>query len=640
MNAGAALLEVTGLSVDFGVGAQRTSAVRDVDLVVQRGQVMGLVGESGSGKSVTARAVIGLLREPGRVVGGSISFDGADLLRASEKQLREIRGRRIAMVFQDPLSALNPSMRVGEQVAEALTVHGATHHAARKRSIELLDAVGIPGAAERAGQFPHEFSGGMRQRVVIAAALANSPDLLIADEPSTALDVTVQAQILRLLALLRDDFGVATLLITHDLGVVAELCDDVTVMLRGEVVERGTVSQILEHPREDYTRMLLAAVPRLDGPLPARARRASSSDTPVTAPGVSAATPDPGAAAPAATSDAGTGASMARMALHVQDLRVDVTGRTGRRHRPVFAVDGVSLEISPGETLGLVGESGCGKSTLSRAIAGLSATAGGTVALGRDDLTGLPVGHPHRRSIQYVFQDPYSSLNPLRTVRQSIEEAAVAGAESPELLMERVGLDRGFLDRYPAAFSGGQRQRVGIARALAAGPAFLLSDEPVSALDVSIQAQIIELFGELRDDLGIGNLFIAHDLAVVRQISDRVAVMFLGRIVETGSAAEVYADPQHPYTVALLSAAPVPEVGRQREQIVLRGDPPTPGDPPTGCRFASRCPIGPRYFPERTRCLDVDPALAGSASHQAACHFPGELTLATAPGEGAGERIR
>jgi peptide/nickel transport system ATP-binding protein len=605
------VLEVRGLSVSFGSGAEAPPVVTDVDLTVGRGRIVGLVGESGSGKSVTARAVMGLLRPPGRVTGGSIHLGGVDLLALGERDKRALRGRRLAMVFQDPLSALNPSMRVGEQVVEALTAHGSSSSNARRRAAELFELVGIAGGADRLRDYPHELSGGMRQRVVIAAALANSPELIIADEPTSALDVTVQAQVLELLVRLRDELGVASLFITHDMGVVAELCDDVTVMRRGRVVEAGEADALFARPADDYTRALLAAVPRLDGPT-------SRPNDP-----------------------AGRPASDAAHGLTVDRLRVDVSGdRTllGRR-RPIYAVDDVSLVLAPGETLGLVGESGCGKTTLSRAIAGLLRPTSGSIRASEVDITQLPIGHPSRRRVQYIFQDAYSALNPLRTIRQTLLEGlgaadATARRGNPEELMAQVGLDADMLDRFPAEFSGGQRQRIGIARALAADPSFLLCDEPVSSLDVSVQAQIVRLLSNLCDRYGLGQLFIAHDLAVVRQISDRLAVMFLGRIVETGPAEEVYGNPQHPYTVALLSATPVPDRGARRERIVLYGDPPSPRNPPRGCRFAARCPIGPAQREDRGVCLEHEPVLAGSATHQFACHFPGELALPSGRGHG------
>ncbi len=536
----APLLEIEALRVGFGTGQRAVEVVHGVDLTVRHGTVMGLVGESGSGKSVTARAVINLLRPPGRVTAGSIRFDGEELLGYGEAQWRELRGRRIAMIFQDPLSSLNPSMRVGSQIAEALMAHGRSASAARRRAVDLLDLVRIPEAAQRFRAYPHELSGGMRQRVVIATALANSPALLIADEPTTALDVTVQAGILELLRELRDELDLTTLFITHDLGVVAEFCDEVTVMREGAIVEQASARRLFEQPSHPYTRMLLDAVPRVD-----ESRPVSEPET------------------------------VASPVLRVEGLRVDVAARSGwlQKPHPFYAVDGVSLQIGAGEVLGLVGESGCGKSTLSRAVCGILPPVDGVVSLSGVDVTRLPAGHPDRHGVQYVFQDAYAALNPLRTVGQTLLEAAAtvpAGAEppEPEELMRLVGLDPVMLDRRPGAFSGGQRQRIGIARALAARPRLLLCDEPVSALDVSVQAQVMELLQSLRAELAISILFIAHNLGVVRQISDRVAVMNKGVIVETGPVDQVYSEPRHPYTRALLQASPIPAVGAARERVL------------------------------------------------------------------------
>jgi peptide/nickel transport system ATP-binding protein len=651
-----AVLEVRGLRTEFATDAGVVRAVNDVSITVPRGKVVGVVGESGSGKSVTARSILRMVNPPGRIVAGELLFDGRDLLTLSEKDMLGIRGSEIAMVFQDPQSALNPVMTVGDQIAEAMTVHGVGKRAARTRALDLLRQVGIPDAARRIDDYPHQFSGGMRQRVVIAIALAGEPSLLIADEPTTALDVTIQAQILRLLGRLRDELGIAVLMITHDMGVVAETCDDVVVMYGGRVVEQGPVDIVFKRQEHPYTADLLKAMPRLDagdrGRLPA----------------IPGAPPDP-AALPAGCAFhprcrlaedrcrteipvlSGTGGHVAacwvtqrgavipplapaeaaahtrvevgeKPLLEVEDLRVDVASeRRGlfRKPEPVYAVDGVSLSVAGGETLGLVGESGCGKSTLARTVVGITKPTAGAIRVD----TG----------VQYVFQDPYASLNPRRTVRQSIDEAlemrgvprAERGVEASEL-MRRVGLGDGHLDRYPHAFSGGQRQRIGIARALAVRPRVLILDEPVSALDVSIQAQIINLLEELRDDLGLGYLFIAHDLSVVRHLSDRVAVMYLGRIVETGPVEAVYSTPGHPYTVALMSSSPVPDTAqRGRERIVLTGDLPSPKHPPSGCRFRTRCQIGPMANPDRQICVDTEPVLTQTATGQrVACHFAGE----------------
>ncbi|MFD1540749.1 dipeptide ABC transporter ATP-binding protein [Nonomuraea guangzhouensis] len=676
----APLLRVEGLRTEFRSKKGGVKAVNDVSFDIYPGDVLGIVGESGSGKSVTARSIMRMLRPPGEVVAGSVRFGGEDLLTLPEREMRRRRGSKVALVFQDPQSALNPVMKVGDQIVEAMTVHGVGKQAARERAIDLLEQVGIPDVQTKIDHYPHQFSGGMRQRVVIAIALANDPALLIADEPTTALDVTIQAQILRLLARLRTELGIAIAIITHDMGVVAELCTDVVVMYGGRTVEKGTVEQVFEQPRHPYTAALLAAMPRIDDDRTGRSLPAIPGAPPDPAappPGcpfaprcrfteeaceqeppallqiggtgqaaacfvaqraaggldLSAPVPDEPAAPPAAAPPA------AEAVLEVRDLRVDVgSRRRGLFHRepPVYAVDSVSLSVHPGRTLGLVGESGCGKSTLSRSIVGINKVAGGSIlvdgadvsAMGEEDLTRV------RSSVQYLFQDPYASLNPRRTIRQSLGEALAfrgiggrAREEAARDLMAQVGLRAEHLDRYPHAFSGGQRQRIGIARALARRPRTLILDEPVSALDMSIQAQIINLLEKLQHELGLGYLFIAHDLSVVRHLSDTVAVMYLGRIVEHGEAAEVYGNPQHPYTAALLSSSPVPSVSaRSRERIILPGDLPSPANPPTGCRFRTRCPIGPLAHPDRTICKEVDPQLTLTATGQrAACHFAGEL---------------
>ena len=527
------LLRVRDLAVSFPLPRGAVQAVSNVSFDLEAGRILGIVGESGSGKSVTARAVMRMLRHPGVVGGGSVAYLGRDILALDEGEMRKIRCRDISMVFQDPQASLDPAMKVGEQVAEALEVHGVGKADARARARELFEQVGIPDPDRTIELYPHEFSGGMRQRVVIAIALANRPKLLIADEPTTALDVTIQAQILDLLRKLRDELGIAILFITHDMGVVAELCDDVIVMHNGLVVERGDVRSVLARPVDPYTVALMDAIPKMDSPLRVDA-------------------PDP-AEVPV---------------LEVRDLKTDVnTRRSGlwRKPTPFYAVNGVSLHVKPGETLALVGESGCGKSTLSRTVVGISRAASGAIIVEGETVHGLVEDRPKHvsRLIQYVFQDPYSSLNPRRTAGQSLEEAlAVAGVPRSQIrsrsieLLARVRLGSEYLDRYPHAFSGGQRQRIGIARALATDPRLIILDEPVSALDVSIQAEILKLLKQLQVDYGVAYLFISHDLAVVREISHRVAVMYKGRIVEQGTTAEVFGNPKDPYTRTLLSATP------------------------------------------------------------------------------------
>ncbi len=529
---GEPLLRVAGLTVDFPVGDGFVRAVDGLDLELDAGQALGIVGASGSGKSTVAFALLGMHNGTGARLSGTATVAGIDALTADGDDLRRLRGERAAMVFQDPLSALDPYYAVGDQIAEVLRVHReVTRKAARARSVEVLDRVGIADAARRSRLRPHEFSGGMRQRVLIAMALACEPKLLIADEPTTALDVAVQAQILDLLHEVRAETGSGLLLVTHDLGVIAGNVDRVLVMKDGRAVERGPVQQVLTAPKEAYSRALIAAVPRLE-----------------------AAPADQGAQQPAESGE---------VLLEATDLRREF----GRRENLVRAVDGVSLTVRHGETLGVVGESGSGKTTLGRMLVRLlEPTSGRLLFDGHDGgLMREKDLRPLRRDLQMVFQDPVSSLNPrrsigesvadpLRTTRRSLSDRQVR--DRARSLLERVGLNPDWYERYPHQLSGGQRQRVGIARALAPEPRLVVCDEPVSALDVTTQAQVIALLEELRRDLGLSLVFIAHDLAVVRQVSDRVAVMRHGRVVEQGRAARVYDDPRHPCTRELLAAVP------------------------------------------------------------------------------------
>ncbi|MER7667459.1 ABC transporter ATP-binding protein [Kitasatospora sp. NPDC096128] len=538
------LVDVRDLVVEFPVGAPAAApsdgghlrAVDGVTFTLAAGQALGIVGESGSGKSTVAAALLGLHQGTGARTGGSVRVAGVDAATAQGADLRRLRGGLAAMVFQDPLSALDPYYAVGDQIAEVVRVHRTvSRRDARARAVQVLDRVGIADAARRSRSRPHEFSGGMRQRVLIAMALACEPRLLVADEPTTALDVTVQAQILDLLHELRAETGAGLVLVTHDLGVVAGSVDRVLVMKDGRAVEHGPVAEVLGAPREPYTRALLAAVPRVDAPQ-----------------------------APVGPADPPRG----ELLLEATELRREFATRGGltRRSAPVAAVDGVSLTVRAGETLGIVGESGSGKTTLGRMLVRLLEPTAGRLhyrgrdigALGERELRSL------RRELQMVFQDPASSLNPRRTIGESVADPLRVAGESDERrirtrvgeLLERVGLNADWYHRYPHEFSGGQRQRVGIARALAPEPRLIVCDEPVSALDVTTQAQVVDLLGELQRDLGLALVFIAHDLAVVRQVSDRVAVMRAGRFVEQGDADTVYDSPQHPYTKDLLAAVP------------------------------------------------------------------------------------
>ncbi|MEU2713712.1 ABC transporter ATP-binding protein [Streptomyces sp. NPDC007205] len=530
------LVEVTDLTVEFG----SLRAVDSLSFSLAKGAALALVGESGSGKSTVAGALLGLHRGTGARVAGSVRVAGTDVQGASDEELRRLRGAKAAMVFQDPLSSLDPYYAIGDQIAEVYRVHArVSRRSARARAVQVLERVGIPDAARRSRSRPHEFSGGMRQRALIAMALACEPELLIADEPTTALDVTVQAQILDLLHTLREETGTGLLLVTHDVGVAAESVDDILVMRHGRAVEHGPVGTVLAAPAEAYTRELLDAVPRVD------ARRTGSPAT--------------------------------------DEVVLEATGvrrEFGRGKRAFAAVDDVSVTVRRGETLGVVGESGSGKTTLGRMLVGLLDPTAGTIRYEDRPHTGV------NPAVQMVFQDPVSSLNPRRSVGESIADPLRArGMGVPPLersrewgsdeerikgrvteLLKRVGLEPAHYDRYPHEFSGGQRQRIGIARALAAEPRVIVCDEPVSALDVTTQAQVVELLGELQRELGLALVFIAHDLAVVRQVSDRVAVMRRGRVVEYGPADEVYDSPREPYTRQLLAAVPAldPDLAAQR----------------------------------------------------------------------------
>jgi peptide/nickel transport system ATP-binding protein len=692
----APLLEVRDLTVEFVGESGPVPAVRGLSYALSRGEVLGIVGESGSGKSVSSLAVMGLL-PPSATVSGSVRLCGQELLGLSDRRLARIRGRKIAMVFQDPLSALTPVHRIGDQVAEAVRIHqGVSGAAAHGRAVELLDAVGIPNAAQRAKAYPHEFSGGMRQRVTIAMAIANNPDVLIADEPTTALDVTVQAQVLALLETARRMTGAATVMITHDLGVVAGIADRIVVMYAGKAVESGLVVPVYADPRMPYTIGLLGSVPRLDRPgrpltpiegaPPDLARLPQGCSfvprCPVSVPVCRtiepALEPVAGSSRRAACHRSGeiafgriggspvfpvpeiatAGEEVPRdgrpAVLEVRGLvkRHPITRGAVLRRRigTITAVDGISFDIREGEALGLVGESGCGKTTTVMQLLELAAPEEGRVSvlgrdvasLGRDDRRHL------RRGVQVVFQDPLASLDPRLPVGDIIAEPLRVFGVSPDRrrrrvrdLLDLVGLSQEQANQYPADLSGGQRQRVGIARALALEPRLLVLDEPVSALDVSIQAGVLNLLEHLKVHLGLAYLFVGHDLSVVRHVADRVAVMYLGRLVEVGAADEVFGHPTHPYTQALLTAVPIPEPAteRRRTRILLRGELPSPADLPSGCRFRSRCPLFARLPPERRqRCRDVDPPmeLRGTGDQLSACHWAGERPIL--PGEAGTSR--
>jgi len=547
------VVQIEDLSVSFSTDAGAVKAVDGVSLTVAPGEVLAIVGESGSGKTVTAKTILGLLPETATASGAVIlrSRDGAteaDVISIDKRRLRQVRGTDVAMVFQEPSTALNPVYPVGWQIAEGLRAHGRlSRKQARAKAIEILDRVGIPEPEKRVKYYPHQFSGGQKQRIVIAMALVLNPGLIVADEPTTALDVTVQAEILDLLRRCRDEFGAAIVLITHNMGVVADLADRVAVMYQGKLVEQAEVRTLFAAPQAEYTRKLLAAVPKIGQGLAATQDRAiARAERPLAAPVVQA-----------------------------RDLRIQYPGRLGR---PGFvAVDGVSFDIRPGEVLGLVGESGSGKTTIGRAIAGLNRVSGGSLQVLGLEMNGVRERQFRkvRSDLGFVFQDPASSFNPLLTVAECVAEPLVVHGRASSAaearrrvdeLLEAVQLPRAYGDRYPHELSGGQRQRASLARALALEPTLLIADEPTSALDVSVQARVLELFAELQREFGFASLFISHDLAVVDLLADRIAVLHRGKLVEEGTGAEVLGSPREPYTQRLLASLPVPDPIEQADR--------------------------------------------------------------------------
>ena len=690
------IMQVRDLHVSFATEAGVCRAVRGVNFDLWRGRTLGIVGESGSGKSVTALSLIGLLDDNAKVT-GSIIMNGEELIGKTDEEMSEIRGERIAMVFQDPLSALTPMFTIGDQIAEGLITHhpDMSKQQIHDRCVELLELVGIPQPEERLSSFPHQFSGGMRQRVMIAIAIANNPDVIIADEPTTALDVTIQAQILDVLAKAQKETGAAVVLITHDLGVVAGAADDILVMYAGRPVERASIDDVFQHPSMPYTMGLLGAVPKphiaaSQRLVPIQGNPPSLVDIPKGcpfSPRCPLATPECSLSEPnLEVVDANSGhlASCRRLqeiidknmkytdVFPVPDLLPADWADVPRDQRPVTlevdhlvkhfpltgggmfrrtigqvaAVDDVTFKIRQGETLALVGESGSGKSTTLMEIMNLMKPEDGRiVALGHDlaELKKRAERKALRKDLQIIFQDPMSSLDPRMPIYDVLAEPLKVHKWSKEKinrrigeLMELVGLNPDYVDRFPAQFSGGQRQRISIARALATDPKVLLLDEPIASLDVSIQAGIINLLEDLQAKLKISYLFVAHDLAVIRHISDRVAVMYLGQVVELGETEDVFTHPRHPYTQALLSAIPVPDpvVERTRQRIILKGDLPSPSEKHPGCRFASRCPVKLRLTPEQQKmCETKRPVLTSDdqIATEFACHFPLDVNDESVP---------
>lgn len=683
------VISVRDLTVSFASEAGTVHAVRGMNFDLYPGKTLGIVGESGSGKSVTSMAIMGLL-DKNASVKGSITYHGEELLNKSDFEMSEIRGKGIAMVFQDPLSALTPVFSIGDQIKEALVTHNPkmTEQQIHDRSIELMNLVGIPDPEGRLKSFPHEFSGGMRQRVMIAMAIANDPDVIIADEPTTALDVTIQAQVLEVLRKAQRETGAAVIFITHDLGVIAGVADDIVVMYAGRPVEKADVDSIFDHPAMPYTMGLLGAVPRSDRernsrlvPIPGSPMNLvnmpkgcpfaprcplATDICHTTEPAMEPVPGRPGqfvachrtqeivdkgltfhdvytVAEAAKSKFAGIPRDERKMVLDVKHMRktfpLTAGGFLRRKIGEVKAVDDVTLDVREGETVALVGESGSGKSTTLMEIMAFKQPQDGEI-----EMFGTKLEHkiPRekrrelRSAVQYVFQDPMSSLDPRLPIYDILAEPMKVQHYSKEQIRERIGelmrlveLNPDQVDRFPTQFSGGQRQRIAIARALSVNPKLVLLDEPVSALDVSIQAGVINLLEDLQNKLGVAYLFVAHNLSVVRHISSRVAVMYLGRIVESGDTEDVFEHPLHPYTQALISAVPVPDpkAERTRQRIVLQGEVPSPTETFEGCPFMGRCPLMPKLSAEQqARCRGERPALrpydtSRPSGHQVACHF-------------------
>jgi oligopeptide/dipeptide ABC transporter ATP-binding protein len=663
-------LEVSNLSTHIKLSRSTVQAVGNVDLAIDRGETLGLVGESGCGKSMLGLSILGLLPNGGEIVEGSVRLEGRELVGLSDKELQRLRGNEVAMIFQDSQSSLNPTKRIGEQVAEPVRLHrNASPKEARERALEVLDLVGLPRPKERLEQYPHQLSGGLRQRVMIAVALACEPKVLLADEPTTALDVTIQAQILALLDDLEERLGMATLLVTHDMGVVAGRTNRISVMYAGRIVESAATEEIFGAMRHPYTQALLGSIPRLDQdnrkalvsirglppdltiPPPGcrfapRCPRATDQCREQEPP-LSGGDPDhlfacwhpvDGPAAqpkifvqePAPASAAATGnGHLLNIDNVVREYPVTAGAILQRKVNSVKAVSGVSLHVDAGEALGLVGESGCGKTTLGKLIVGVEKPDLGTISLGGREvfrLRGRGLRRA-RRDLQMMFQDPYASLDPRMRVQAILREPLVVqrvGSRSEQdrkirQLLDEVGLPGTALERYPHEFSGGQRQRIALARVLMLEPKVIVADEPVSALDVSIRSQVLNLMKRLQAEHQRASVVISHDLAVVKYLADRIAVMYLGKVVEQGNGEDIYQRPAHPYTDALIKTIPVPDPAAERAktEVGITGELPSSIYPPSGCRFRTRCPRA------QARCGDEEPLLRRfGPTHEAACHFP------------------
>jgi oligopeptide/dipeptide ABC transporter ATP-binding protein len=673
-----AVLEVNDLRTEFRMKHSTVVAVDGITFAVDQGECVGIVGESGCGKSTTGLSIMQLLPNNGHVIAGNVTLQGRDLATLEENEMRQVRGDDVALIPQEPMTSLNPTMSIGKQISEGFRLHRqVTKAQARERALEVLTMVEMPRPAERLDQYPHELSGGLRQRVMIAMALVCEPKLLIADEPTTALDVTIQAQILDLIDDLRERLRMAVVLITHDMGVIAGRTDRVVVMYAGKIAEEATTKVVFEKMRHPYSEALLASVPKIDQDpdevllsipgLPPdlsqtlsncrfapRCQYATDECREQEPPLVDVSTGgdashryacfhpvDHGATpvpvrvreATASTTSSREGVlSGAPEILVVTDLVKEFPVMAGSVFRQVVgqvhAVSNVSLSIRQGETFGLVGESGCGKTTIGRLMVALERPTAGSVRFEDNDLAELSGRdlRERRRDVQLMFQDPYASLDPRMRVGTIIREPLKVHKEGTPAeqrdkvasLLREVGLGPQSADRYPHEFSGGQRQRIGLARALALGPKLVVADEPVSALDVSIQAQILNLMKDLQQRHGLTYVMISHDLAVIRYMADTIGVMYLGKLVELGPAAAVYANPAHPYTQGLLDAVPAAAVATSAaRRITVRGELPSAVDPPSGCRFRTRCPRA------QTLCAEVEPPLTQFGSgHVAACHFP------------------